>query len=242
MHILWRGCPESIAYSKRLQSLLEEDIKQEDLVLCIGGDGTFLDAVRRFGTGFQYMPINFGTRGYLMNRRQAPEVYADILNQKRYLDHPFHRLTDRSHTAFNEFAVVPSGDQASKLRVTVDGDPISDEPVIGSGVLVSTAPGSTGWNMACGGTARHPLSQDISVTFINAYSPRVPPFIVPATSTIQIDVCEQDKRPCVTKSDGVTMQEGVSTVTVSKTLQDPVVVLYAADHNFTRRMIGKVIR
>jgi NAD+ kinase len=259
MHVMWRGCEESIQWSREFMKAVREldpDFHEQhpNVIVCVGGDGTLLSAIRICGTPVPnldgsmpepsvFLPVNMGTRGYLMNRSQEPQQLARDLIVGNIQRVEFARLRELSSKAlaFNELAVLPRGDQASKLAVYVDGQPIADEPVIGSGVLVATSQGSTGWNMACGGSARHPLSHDLSLTFVNPYSPRVPPMVLPAGSKIRIDAHEQSKRPCVLKVDGASEDAG-SYKTWLITAGDNITVLYNGDHDFTRRMINKVIR
>jgi NAD+ kinase len=177
-----------------------------------------------------------------MNRATPAKDLAEAINQKLLHAYQFPRLHDGHRCALNEIAVVPAADQSVKLHVSIDGVPVSSEPVIGSGVLVATGAGSTGWNMAAGGSARHALSADLSLTFINAYSPRVPPMVVPFDSRITVTPHERNKRPARTRIDGVSQprtHEQVFHIDLSGT---PVEILYMPDHNFTRRMIAKVIR
>ena len=235
---------ESAQYLHALSHHLgQTELRGQNIVVCAGGDGTFLQAIRDYGPEHRYLPINMGTRGYLMNRRMPAQKLA--LHMRRWQVKPlaFRRIQIAGHSkhqAFNEIAIVPNGDQAAKLMVYVNNQPVSNEPVIGSGVMLTTAQGSTGWSMACGSAAVHPLLDILCLTFINAYSPRVPPMILPSSSIVKVEVVEPSKRPCIAKLDGRAeriVQEQYVLHAGSK-----INAIYTADHNFTRRMIGKVIR
>ena len=125
-----------------------------DLALVLGGDGTILAALRRFaGRGVPVFAINYGAIGFLATAenseldegvRRAQRGEFDILGipalvtgDERWLavnDFSFHR---RAHLRVAELGYSVQGTEIGQVRC--------------DGLVVSTAAGSTGYNLANGG-------------------------------------------------------------------------------------------
>lgn len=246
MHFSYSGTEEAKEYALALMRGLNPELHQqyEDVVANVGGDGTLLEAIRtHHGKGYpiKYFPLNMGTRGYLMNRSMDVDQVIERVERGRTTTHRLPLLSHANFFALNEMAVLPDNDQAAKLKVYVDGYPITTEPVIGGGVIIATGAGSTGFNLAAGGAARIPTDPALSITFVNAYSPRPHPIVVPQNSKVLIQVAESRKRPAKLVVDGKRGKKIIGGE-ISIRQQGHVEVLYFDDHNFIRRMISKVVR
>ena len=131
-----------------------------DLVLSIGGDGTFLKTANRVGIlGTPIMGINSGHLGYLAaaDISEAPDIIHDILAGDYRIEHrsvievsgPDSFLPERPF-ALNEVAILKK-DTASMITVdaSIDGGPTVTYRA--DGLIVSTPTGSTGYNLSAGG-------------------------------------------------------------------------------------------
>lgn len=222
-----------------------EGLGSENDVLVMGGDGTLLSAIHELGRERLYIPMNMGTRGYLTNRSMNMEEFFRKAREEGIREKKFNTLEmdgggPGSEWAFNEFAVQALGGQAANLRVCVNGFPTSEEPVIASGVIVSTAQGSTGYAFSAGGSCLSPTVPSIGVTFICPYHPRVPPIVVDENSEVTVEILNSKHRPCHVTFDG-SVSEISSDLLRFKT-SETVRLGYLASHDFIRRMIGKVVR
>lgn len=127
-----------------------------DLVVCLGGDGTILSALRRYaGRGVPVFAMNFGEIGFLAT------VERDGLDDgfRRALEGRFEVLSLPAMTvatAARELVAVNdvSFHRRQDLRVAELGYSVSGEElgeVRCDGLVVATPAGSTGYNLANGG-------------------------------------------------------------------------------------------
>lgn len=125
---------------------LAERLKERTL-LVLGGDGTMLRAIReRHGDGLPFLGINFGTKGFLLNRTE------DLKNGGEFsvIRYPLLNVTaktaegEKSGIAFNEVQIKTAGGHMVTLDVSIGGH--SEIRLRGDGLLVVTPAGSTGYN------------------------------------------------------------------------------------------------
>ncbi|WP_158055852.1 NAD(+)/NADH kinase [Halorussus halophilus] len=168
-----------------------------DLVVSIGGDGTFLFAARGAGAT-PILGVNLGEVGFLNGVRpedavETVEAVVDYFgNTGDILAREVPRLRaagDGDWTmppALNE--VVVQGAQRGHgngidYEVFVDGHCYADGHA--DGVLVSTPTGSTAYNLSEGGPLVHPETDTFVVTEMCA-AESMPPLVVSADSTVEI--------------------------------------------------------
>lgn len=217
----------------------------EGAVVTLGGDGTLLDAIHQHGTGRRYFPLNYGTRGYLTNRRMTPDeiVEKNKHHGVKWVKMPMlwmHGM-DEKLCAFNEFYIHNAAGQAAKLLVKVNGNPVTEEPVICSGITICTPQGSTGFASTTGASCLTPDIEAMGVVFVNPYHPRPAPMVIGLDNNIEVEMVDAEHRPCRVNFDGRSKVLTTNKVIINR-CPTPVEVGYTHDHNFTRRMIAKVIR
>ena len=170
-----------------------------DLVVSIGGDGTFLFAARGAGTT-PVMGVNLGEVGFL-NVTTPENAIAEIdraVEQVRETGDPEIRTVPRLRAtgddvslppALNEFVVATGRGpgRGGEFAVAVDGDPFFESHA--DGVLVATPTGSTAYSLSEGGPLVHPDVSGLVVTDMCATDPR-PPVVVDADSEITIRVTD----------------------------------------------------
>ena len=139
-----------------------------DLVITVGGDGTILRAVNFTGpAGIPIVGINMGRLGFMTELQvdeameRLPAYFNDgsRIDERNMLQATVTRAdtaaTDGPYHALND--VVLTRGAASRV-VTVTGT-IDEAPVTtfrADGVIMSTATGSTGYNLAVGGPILDP--------------------------------------------------------------------------------------
>lgn len=145
--------PEARALADRLSPLTTND---PDLLVVLGGDGFMLETVRKhWRRRIPFYGINFGHRGFLLNDRTdapAPDYFERPLALYRtpllYVEADLSDGTTRTGVAFNE-ALVNRKSKAAWLGVDVNNEERIHK-LVGDGVLVATAAGSTGYALAMG--------------------------------------------------------------------------------------------
>ncbi|MDB5047064.1 MAG: ppnK [Fibrobacteres bacterium] len=160
-----------------------------DLLLSLGGDGTFLSAARLVrGAATPILGVNLGRVGFLadVTLDNLSRILDEILRReysyrKRMLvEVEVYKGTKRllQDIAMNDVAFTGQmGHQMVDLRVTAQGRFLTDYWV--DGLLVSTPTGSTAYALSAGGPIIHPSADSLLLTPMNPTSLSVRPLILP---------------------------------------------------------------
>lgn len=173
-----------------------------EMILSIGGDGTFLSASVVAGkSGIPVLGVNFGRLGFLSENKPDEVcdavVSGDYTVERRTLlcagmtpisGNP---LIDTWPYALNEFTVHRSG--AATLGVTVRIDGNSLPAYWSDGLLVATSSGSTAYSLSVGGPIVLPESEVLIISPIAPHNLNVRPLVVPDSSVIEIGFVSRDK-------------------------------------------------
>jgi len=187
--LIWDGLKDKILSPERVQFESENAIKNEaDVIITIGGDGTFLRTARVFNSK-PIIGVNVGTFGFLTiygqeNIRQALE---DLVSGRWSLEE---RVTvkatveGRTVIALNDITInVTGSSRMLSLNVKVDGQNLFD--FRGDGLLISTPTGSTAYNLSAGGPILYPTMEALVITPICPHKLSLRPVVVPARSRIE---------------------------------------------------------
>ncbi len=171
-------------------------VRQCDLLLVLGGDGTILQLLHELCDEYRpIMGINLGTLGFLtcVGATAWPDALEAIatgtycLSERTLLDvevvrdgHRFSR-----HIALND-AVISRGELSRliKLNVSVDGTTLSEYNA--DGLIVATPTGSTAYSLSAGGPVLTPDSGVFVVTPICPHVLTMRPVMVNDASRIEI--------------------------------------------------------
>lgn len=180
-----------------------------DLILVLGGDGTLLSVVRRLkGRQVPVMGANFGRLGFLANftpahlhealerhlheglpvrarqMLEASVIHAhlpcgwnnddDIVRGRRFVA-----------TALND-AVITAGPPFRMVELRIAADSDDGIRYHGDGVIISTASGSTAYNVSAGGPIINPDVESFCVTPICPHSLSFRPVVVSSKSTVVV--------------------------------------------------------
>jgi len=186
-----------------------------DLVVSIGGDGTFLHAARGLA-GTPIMGVNLGEVGFLnaVSPNDAIETIRDVATDIRedgttpVRELPRLQAGGENWTlqpALNEIVVQgPQRGHGSGVGVTVRIDDALYTSGHADGILVATPTGSTAYNLSEGGPLVHPDVPVWVVTEMAAERP-MPPLVVEEDTTITIRI--EDAETASVVSDGRTTAE-----------------------------------
>ena len=178
------------------------DVRPEtDLVLSMGGDGTFLSAAHVVADiGLPILGVNFGRIGFLCENR--PEAvrkallegdfrieYRTVLNAT--LKGPDARKSiGMLPYSVNEIALHRSGSAVLGIHVSVDGEPLPT--YWADGMIVATSSGSTADSPSVGGPICMPATKALVVAPISPHNLNVRPIVIPETSKIDISFESRD--------------------------------------------------
>jgi len=173
-----------------------------DLVVSIGGDGTFLFAARGAGTT-PLMGVNLGEVGFLNAvppEEAVPAVEAEVAT---YRDRGAVETRDvaRLQATGEDWSLPPALNEVvvqgprrghgggTGVEVRVDGSVYASGHA--DGVLVATPTGSTAYNLSEGGPLVHPSVESMVLTEMSAESP-MPPLTVGLDATVTVRVESAD--------------------------------------------------
>lgn len=169
-----------------------------DLMLSLGGDGTFLETLSHVGaTEIPILGINFGRLGFLtaIQPDQIKETIQKIQANRFKLDERtlLHadskvRLFEKgTNFALNEIAISKT-DTSSMIIIHayINGEFLNS--YWADGLMVATATGSTGYSLSCGGPLVMPHSDNFIITPICPHNLFVRPMVVSNESEISLKV------------------------------------------------------
>ena len=180
-----------------------EDIASgTDMVLSVGGDGTFLSASKRVGSsGIPVLGVNLGRVGFLSE--YSPEEACDALVSGSYtledralLETKVDGAMVEADSSFwpytlNEISVLRGGASILGVDVCLDGNPLPT--YWADGLLVSTSSGSTAYSLSVGGPICVPESKVIIIAPIAPHNLNVRPLVVPDSTVVSISMRSRDK-------------------------------------------------
>ena len=170
-----------------------------DMLLSVGGDGTFLSAAMKAAGGdIPIAGVNLGRMGFLSEYRQEDIMSAlitgDFTVEERTLLKAGIKTgapdIDDCPYALNEMTVRRSGPAMLSIDVCVDG--VVLPTYWGDGLIVSTSSGSTAYSLSVGGPIALPQSKVFLISPIAPHNLNVRPLVVPDTSVISIKVHSRD--------------------------------------------------
>jgi NAD+ kinase len=172
-----------------------------DLVLSLGGDGTFLKSVVYVrNSQIPILGINMGRLGFLANvSKEFIEQAFDKLakNEYHYENRTLlqietaNQLFGAHNFALNELTIHKK-DSASMISVEVDVAGKHLNTYWADGLIISTPTGSTAYSLSCGGPIISPESPVFAITPIAPHNLNVRPIIIRDDLEIKVRVNDRD--------------------------------------------------
>jgi NAD+ kinase len=189
------------AQSGDLPALLAE-LPTTDALVVLGGDGTFLRAVRAVAEiDVPILGINLGKIGFLSKAEagELDDVLAKIvagdcgIDERMALEGRIMRddrvLDGTDHVALND-VVVARGALARVCRLDVSIDDTHLATFVADGLVVASPTGSTGYSFSAGGPILDPVSRNLVVTPIAAYLSAIRSVVVSPEQTVRCTVVD----------------------------------------------------
>ncbi len=184
-------------YSNKLKSL-DSLLDKSDIVISLGGDGTFLNTARLVGRKqIPILGVNLGNLGFMaeVSPEEMEKFVTDILdgNYKIYdLCVISAKAGRKEFFGMNEIVI----DKCNSIKMIEIDIYYNNEKVVnfvGDGVIVSTPTGSTGYSLSAGGPIISPYSKVFIITPICPHTLNFRPIIVPDDGAIKIKILKKDK-------------------------------------------------
>lgn len=183
----------------KCQELGSKDIiKKLDLIVVLGGDGTYLEAVRFIGDHqAPVLGVNMGSLGFLTENRvdELYEVMEMALANQLHAQ-PISLLKMilckgkeqcQEFLALND-AVIERGQNTHLLNVGIYCDGVLVTETKADGMIIASSTGSTAYNLAAGGPIVHPDVHAVVITPICPHSLTTRPMLLPDDRVISVRV------------------------------------------------------
>ena len=175
--------------------------KDFDLVVTLGGDGTFLKGARTAAElDLPIMGINLGSLGFLtsVGVDELEIALEKVLEDQFTLETRIRveaQFSSSSCTALNEIGLIHT-ERRTEIELFLGEDSLGSYP--GDGVLIATPTGSTAYALSAGGPIIEPTIDCLLVTPLAPHRLGVRALVLPSTSVLTAVI----KRPAQLLADG----------------------------------------
>eukprot|EP00041_Stephanoeca_diplocostata_P015775 m.302625 g.302625 ORF g.302625 m.302625 type:complete len:536 (-) comp20148_c0_seq1:372-1979(-) len=200
-----------------------------DLVVTLGGDGTFLHAAHLFQLmAPPVMSFAMGSLGFLtpfnfMNHKQHIDEVLDgvaVVTLRTRIECQLIKVDESGDcdesksdglfenvtNVMNEI-VVDRGPSSALSMIDLYADGSFMTCVQGDGIIIATPTGSTAYSVAAGGSMVHPIVPCILITPICPHSLSFRPIILPATTSLTVVAARQSRGSAWAAMDGKNRRE-----------------------------------
>jgi len=188
---------EELAYSPIISGLIEKDSLDLDMVISLGGDGTFLRTASWVGKqDIPILGINTGRLGFLADINQADiETTLEEVLKLEYRIEERSLLELKSYPAFtgdynyalNEIAILKR-DTSSMITIHTSLNEEFLTNYLGDGLLIATPTGSTAYSMSVNGPIIIPQANNFVLSPVAPHSLNVRPLVIPEDFCISLKV------------------------------------------------------
>lgn len=177
--------------------LFDGDDFSADMVISIGGDGTFLKAAKRVGKkNIPILGINTGRLGFLadISPAEMEATFDEIYNNHYKVEERSvlqlkcnDKYLMKSPYALNEIAVLKRDSSSMiSIRTSINGAHLTTYQA--DGLVIATPTGSTAYSLSVGGPIMVPHSKTIAITPVAPHSLNVRPIVICDDWEITLDV------------------------------------------------------
>ena len=167
-----------LAKNKFINEYAQHEAKEADVIVPIGGDGFLLKNLHDYNElNVPFFGINYGSIGFLMNQQSGNNLKNIIKSSKETILYPLQMKAigtnneSFSSIAYNEVSIMRQTHQAAKINIKINNIERMKE-LICDGILVSTAAGSTAYNLSAHGSIIPLDSNLLALTPISSFRPR----------------------------------------------------------------------
>lgn len=198
--------PENVIFHN-----LERELRDAELLICFGGDGTILHASKAAThAGLPVLGVNIGTMGFMAELESSElELLRKLKNDDYTIEQRMmlHVTVEHENSiiyddiALND-AAITKGTIARVIQVSILCDGVEAMNFGGDGVLVCTPTGSTAYSLSAGGPIVEPLSQNIIITPVCAHNIMTKPLVASPRREIQVNIGRMGRKNAFLSVDG----------------------------------------
>jgi NAD+ kinase len=222
-----------------------------DIVIAIGGDGTFLAAARAIvAYDIPLIGINLGRLGFLVDISpdDLPDTLHNIL-QGRYNEEKRYLLRTKvirdgrvihEEMAVNEVAihrwVTPS-----MIEIITKIDNVFLNSQRSDGLIISTPTGSTAYSLSAGGPILYPSLNALVLVPLNPHTLSNRPIVIHDSAEIEISFCQTKQINALVTCDHIEIPEVlISDKILIKKEPRPIRILHPEGHDFFQILRNKL--
>ena len=190
---------------------LQRELKDAELLICFGGDGTILHASKAATRAhIPVLGVNIGTMGFMAElesselkelRRLATDDYTIEERMMLHVRAEHEGQVGLEEDALND-AVITKGAVARVVQMTVSCDGVEMMSFGGDGLIASTPTGSTAYSMSAGGPIVEATAQNIILTPICAHDMRTKTVITSPNRVIVAEIGRIGRKNAFLSVDG----------------------------------------
>jgi len=223
----------------------QHELDQADVIVALGGDGFMLRTLHRFlPAGLPVYGMKLGKVGFLMNRFREDDLQKRLTEAGVVELNPLCMIAmteagnESKALAINEVSLLRQVNQAAHIRILVNGS-VKVEDLVCDGVLVSTAAGSSAYNLSAHGPIL-PLGTDaLALTPISPFRPRRwRGAVLPSSVRIRFEILDNYKRPVSATADAHEIRNVVS-VDVFEEKNVTLKLMFDPDHSLEQRILDE---
>ena len=211
---------------------LDDIFAGSDIVIAVGGDGTFLRAVQyAVRHDVPVLGVNIGNLGYLSELEfdSVEENIGKIFDEKFdienriLLDVMVNRQGEEQilRTVLNE-CYITKCNSGNMSHISLSSEDGFIGSYWGDGIIVSTPTGSTAYSLSAGGPVLDPRADNIVITPVAAHMLHARPMVMMTDRTLSLCVNEKSVLSAAVVCDGVEVAEirGSDTVEIRRSLKN----------------------
>lgn len=217
--------------------------KHCDLVIAVGGDGTFLTAARAIAQyDIPLIGVNLGRLGFLVDI--SPEQFTSHLEQMlngRYRKEQRYLLRTKvirgqqviqEETAVNE-VVIHRWITPSMIEIVTKIDGVYLNSQRSDGLVISTPTGSTAYSLSAGGPILHPSLNALVLVPLNPHTLSNRPIVIDDSVEIELSFCQTKQINAQVTCDHVEIPGVlISDKILIKKDPKPLTILHPEDHDY----------
>jgi NAD+ kinase len=218
---------------------------EAEVIVALGGDGFMLRTLHRvIETGLPVYGMKTGNVGFLMNRFEEDGLLDRLEAAEEVALHPLRMDVETesgissSALAINEVSLLRQTNQAAHIRILVNGS-VKVEELVCDGVLLSTAAGSTAYNLSAHGPILPLGTEALALTPISPFRPRRwNGAVLPGSAHVNFEVMDHHKRSVSATADAFEVRNVVR-VSVFEERSVTLRLLFDPDHSLEERILNE---
>ncbi len=198
-----------------------------EVMLTVGGDGTFLRAVTYVrDLNIPVLGINIGRLGFLATvQKENIEEAINLLVTKQYKINERSLLTvstSQKNTDLSDINFALNEISVSRRNTTsmVTVETWLDDEYLTSywadGLIVATPTGSTGYSLSCGGPVIAPSTKSLVLTPIAPHNLNARPLVIPDNTNIKLKIIAREKQALLSLDSRMTTVDNNTEIFIKK--------------------------